>query len=85
MLEYLNYIFTSIFIIEAVIKILGQGAREYFKDAWNRFDFIVAIGSFGSIMVGLFSALKIKGATTLVRSFRLLRIFRILKRGGRSI
>jgi hypothetical protein len=39
-LECVNYIFVAIFIIEAIIKLLGFGFR-YFKDNWNRFDFFI--------------------------------------------
>ena len=40
--EILNYIFTAIFAIEAVINLIALG-KHYFKDNWNIFDFIVVI------------------------------------------
>ena len=33
--------FLSIFCVEAVLKILGEGPREYWGQNWNRFDFAV--------------------------------------------
>ena len=39
-----NQIFTVIFILEALIKIIALG-RQYFKENWNIFDFIIIIGS----------------------------------------
>jgi hypothetical protein len=80
-----NYIFTAIFLIEALIKILGQSIRQYFDDGWNRFDFFIAFGSLASILLSAFSAIEINGAITLIRSVRVLRILRLLKKGGRSL
>ncbi len=41
----LNYIFSFIFILETVLKLIGLGFKEYFKDKWNRFDFIIVMVS----------------------------------------
>jgi len=49
--EVLNYIFTAIFFLEAVIKLLGVGLRLYFSDGWNNFDFIIVLGSIASIFI----------------------------------
>ena len=57
----------------------------YFRDSWNTFDFIVAVSSAVSIIVSSQSSLQIRGTVTLMRSFRILRILRLLKRGGRSL
>jgi hypothetical protein len=42
--QLLNYVFLAIFTLEAVIKIIALGC-SYFKDPWNRFDFVVVIAS----------------------------------------
>ena len=39
----LNYFFSSVFILEVILKLVGLGIKPYFKDNWNRFDFIVVI------------------------------------------
>ena len=49
-LEILNYIFTAIFFIEALLKLFAYG-KAYFFTAWNRFDFFVVVSSL--IDVGL--------------------------------
>ena len=41
-LEYFNYIFMTIFTIEAVIKIIAL-RKAYFSDSWNKFDFTIVI------------------------------------------
>lgn len=38
--EYINLVFTFIFVIEALIKIIGL-RLHYFRRAWNVFDFVV--------------------------------------------
>jgi hypothetical protein len=44
MLDFSNYIFTAIFIIEASLKLVAFG-KTYFKNAWNKFDFFVVVSS----------------------------------------
>ena len=54
-LDFSNYIFTAIFIIEAVCKIIAFG-RSYLKNAWNKFDFFVVISSIFDIVLGMLDA-----------------------------
>ena len=79
--EDLNYIFTAIFLTEAVIRIIAVSPKTYFKDGWNIFDFVIIIGSFVGIFVSSSSSLGIKGTITILRSFRILRLLRLIKRG----
>jgi len=39
-----NYIFTLIFVVEAVLKLAAYG-WSYFGTAWNKFDFFVVASS----------------------------------------
>lgn len=80
--EILNYIFTGIFFIEAAIKIIAVEPRIYFNDGWNTFDTVVVIGSFVSIFVSANTSLSIRGTFTILRSFRILRLLRLIKRGN---
>lgn len=68
-----NYIFTAIFAIEAFCKIITLSPSKYFKDTWNCFDmFIVTLSLIELLLSG------IKGLSVL-RSFRLLRVFKLAK------
>lgn len=49
-LETINYFFTLIFFIEMIVKLLGFGKR-YFRDNWNRFDFLVVMTSVTFIII----------------------------------
>lgn len=42
--RYLNYIFTGIFIIEAIIRLIAM-RLDYFKMGWNVFDFVIVVFS----------------------------------------
>lgn len=46
-LDYLNYLFTGIFTIEAIIRLIAM-RLEYFKSFMNIFDFTIVIFSLGS-------------------------------------
>ena len=60
-----NYIFTSIFTVESILKIIALTPAEFVKNAWNVFDSIIVTASL--IELGL---ANIKGLSVL-RSFRL--------------
>jgi hypothetical protein len=79
--EILNYVFTAIFLAEAIIKIIGIAPRVYFSDGWNIFDTVIILGSFISIFISANTSLEIKGVITILRSFRILRLLRLIKRG----
>lgn len=81
----LNVIFTVIFIVEATLKIIGFTARGYFYDPWNRFDFIIVVGSIVDVVC---EALIISGnnsanipGLTFLRLFRAFRLVKLLKQG----
>lgn len=32
-----------VFVFEAVLKIIGLGPTDYFRDNWNKFDFLLVV------------------------------------------
>ena len=44
-LNIINLFFTSIFIKEAIFKLIAYGPRGYFYEGWNQFDFFVVLAS----------------------------------------
>jgi len=38
-------------LIEIAIRITGVGFRSYFRDSWNIFDVVIALGSLGSMIL----------------------------------
>jgi hypothetical protein len=65
--------------MEAMIKLIGYG-RRYFLEPWNVFDFIVSLASLIGII--LESTLNVSGvsSTNIIRSFRVILIFKIFKK-----
>ncbi|CAF3236407.1 unnamed protein product [Rotaria socialis] len=68
-----NYVFTGIFTAEAILKIIAQAPAKYFKHGWNVFDAIIV--TLSVVELGL---ANVKGLSVL-RSFRLLRVFKLAK------
>jgi hypothetical protein len=68
-----NYVFTSIFTTESVLKIIALAPDKFFKNGWNVFDLLIVTISL--IELGL---ANVKGLSVL-RSFRLVSII-ILKK-----
>lgn len=79
-IEIINYVFSVIFTVEAIIKLIAL-KKKYFKDYWNIFDFIVVIGTWVvSIILKMDTGVDLKILGTLLRTLRIGRIFRIVKR-----
>ena len=67
-----------LFTVEAAHKLIAFGSY-YFNDNWNRFDFaIVALTLIGILIEFLFPNVSIGAQASLIRSFRVLRIFRLI-------
>lgn len=69
----IDSVFTIVFLIEAIVKIKSWTFEKYWKDSWNKFDFIVTIIALPSL-VNLFITSSV--ATNIVLSFRVLRAFK---------
>jgi len=75
--RYADYIFTIIYVIEFIMKLIAFGFRGYFKDGWNILDFIIVIISVVG-MVGSFIP-SFATITNLMKAFRVARTLRLLK------
>ncbi|CAF3087993.1 unnamed protein product [Rotaria sp. Silwood2] len=68
-----NYIFTSIFTAESILKIIAMTPGKFLRNGWNVFDLIIVTVSLIELALA-----NMKGLSVL-RSFRLLRIFKLAK------
>ena len=75
-LSIINAILTSVFGLEAILKMYGLGLRGYFSDGWNIFDIIVVIGSV--IDIGLDGQ---SVNVSFLRIFRAARLVKLMKKG----
>jgi hypothetical protein len=76
--EIVNYVFTIVFVIEAIIKIIAFGCR-YFKDTWNVFDFSIVAGSLVFILMQQTLGIGFSTTTQVVRSLRISRMFKLFR------
>uniref|UniRef100_A0AAQ6IL41 Voltage-dependent L-type calcium channel subunit alpha n=1 Tax=Anabas testudineus TaxID=64144 RepID=A0AAQ6IL41_ANATE len=54
-MDILNMVFTGLFTVEMLLKLLALRLRHYFVDAWNSFDALIVVGSVVDIVVTEFS------------------------------
>jgi voltage-dependent calcium channel L type alpha-1D len=73
-LDIMNIIFTGVFIVEAIIKIIGLSFRGYISNRWNVFDFVIVVGSVLDV-VFFYSSIKFS-VLKLVRAFRLIKLLK---------
>ncbi|XP_017312357.2 voltage-dependent T-type calcium channel subunit alpha-1H [Ictalurus punctatus] len=79
-LKYCNYVFTLVFVIESVLKLVAFGFRRFFRDRWNQLDLAIVLLSVMGITleeIDLNASLPIN--PTIIRIMRVLRIARVLK------
>uniref|UniRef100_A0A672YQ23 Voltage-dependent L-type calcium channel subunit alpha n=1 Tax=Sphaeramia orbicularis TaxID=375764 RepID=A0A672YQ23_9TELE len=96
--DTLNLIFTVLFTVEMILKLMAFKARGYFGDPWNVFDFIIVIGSVVDVILSeVDTALAASGglyclhgcaasenASVSITFFRLFRVMRLVKLLNRS-
>ncbi|XP_056278035.1 voltage-dependent L-type calcium channel subunit alpha-1D [Pseudoliparis swirei] len=91
-MDILNMIFTVVFTIEMIIKLLALRVHHYFIDPWNSFDALIVVGSVLDIAVSEFSGGGGHGegpgkgesgkvSITFFRLFRVLRLVKLLSKG----
>uniref|UniRef100_A0A0N4ZYK0 Voltage-dependent calcium channel type A subunit alpha-1 n=1 Tax=Parastrongyloides trichosuri TaxID=131310 RepID=A0A0N4ZYK0_PARTI len=78
-LRFFNTALTAVFTVESILKILAFGVRNYFKDGWNRFDFITVVGSITDALVTEFGGHFV--SLGFLRLFRAARLIRLLQQG----
>jgi len=80
-LDDINSVLTTVFIVEMVCKWIGLGFREYFADKFNQFDFVVVGASLVEIFAGLFASdgNSNSGTFSALRGARLFRLFKLAR------
>ncbi|RWS27821.1 sodium channel protein para-like protein [Leptotrombidium deliense] len=68
-----NVFFTTTFAIEAFMKLIALSPKFYFREGWNIFDFVIVVLSVLELGLGAGQGLSV------LRSFRLLRVFKLAK------
>ena len=77
-LEVLNYIFTGIYTVEMVIKMIAFG-KAYFHDGWSVFDFLIVVSAWLGILLLQVFNIDVGSISTIIRSFRIARVLKLIK------
>jgi hypothetical protein len=72
--DTLGPLFMWIFFLEMALKVAALSPEKYWKDPWNKFDFIIVLGSIPE-MAGIDTG----PSATIFRMFRMGRMFRVVK------
>ncbi|XP_066566462.1 voltage-dependent L-type calcium channel subunit alpha-1D [Amia ocellicauda] len=82
-MDILNMVFTGLFTVEMVLKILAFKPKHYFCDAWNSFDALIVVGSVVDIVVTEFNSSEDSSriSITFFRLFRVMRLVKLLSKG----
>ncbi|XP_022599333.1 voltage-dependent L-type calcium channel subunit alpha-1D-like [Seriola dumerili] len=94
-MDILNMVFTGVFTVEMILKLIAFKPRGYVGDAWNVFDALVVIGSVVDIILSQSAALPVfkvivepgntedsaRISITFFRLFRVMRLVKLLSRG----
>uniref|UniRef100_A0A8B9LJY2 Voltage-dependent L-type calcium channel subunit alpha n=1 Tax=Astyanax mexicanus TaxID=7994 RepID=A0A8B9LJY2_ASTMX len=90
-MDILNMVFTGVFTVEMILKLVAFKPRGYFGDAWNVFDALVVIGSVVDIILILKQITETitkqntedsaRISITFFRLFRVMRLVKLLSRG----
>ena len=72
-LDTANLVFTIMFILELVLKVVGMGVEEYGKDPFNKFDAAIVLMSIIEL------AFSSGGGLTALRAFRIMRVLKLIR------
>jgi len=77
-IEGSNFFFGALFTLEAIFKLTAYKKR-YFTSGWNTFDFCIVVGTLLGIFMKYVADLDIGSVATIIRTFRVGRILRLVK------
>ncbi|XP_077060046.1 calcium channel, voltage-dependent, L type, alpha 1D subunit, a isoform X11 [Siphateles boraxobius] len=82
-MDILNMVFTAVFTVEMVLKLIAFKPRHYFTDAWNTFDALIVVGSVVDIAITEVKNTEdsARFSITFFRLFRVMRLVKLLSRG----
>jgi len=88
LLDISGYFFTLVFLVEATLKLIAY-QKTYFKNSWNKFDFLVVSFSIFDIIIKMMQNLEtdlsiLSTLSSLARVARIMRVTRILKLAGKK-
>ncbi|CAH7184152.1 Cacna1c [Phodopus roborovskii] len=82
-MNILNMLFTGLFTVEMILKLIAFKPKGYFSDPWNVFDFLIVIGSIIDVILSETNSAEENSriSITFFRLFRVMRLVKLLSRG----
>ncbi|XP_074259466.1 voltage-dependent L-type calcium channel subunit alpha-1C isoform X30 [Saimiri boliviensis] len=82
-MNILNMLFTGLFTVEMILKLIAFKPKHYFCDAWNTFDALIVVGSIVDIAITEVNNAEENSriSITFFRLFRVMRLVKLLSRG----
>uniref|UniRef100_A0A671PMK8 Voltage-dependent L-type calcium channel subunit alpha n=1 Tax=Sinocyclocheilus anshuiensis TaxID=1608454 RepID=A0A671PMK8_9TELE len=80
-MDILNMVFTGVFAVEMILKLVAFKPKGYCVDPWNGFDALVVIGSVVDIILSQNTEGSARISITFFRLFRVMRLVKLLSRG----
>uniref|UniRef100_A0A8C3NAM2 Voltage-dependent L-type calcium channel subunit alpha n=1 Tax=Geospiza parvula TaxID=87175 RepID=A0A8C3NAM2_GEOPR len=89
-MDIMNMVFTGVFTVEMVLKLIAFKPKGYFSDAWNTFDSLIVIGSIVDVVLSEADGVcqpsreaedSARISITFFRLFRVMRLVKLLSRG----
>lgn len=77
--ELSDALFTLLFLCEAVVKISEYGWNDYWKNGWNKFDFIVLVIALPTLASPFLEQTTATSTILALRSMRLFKSFKMLR------
>lgn len=78
-LQVLDTFITTMFMVEAIVKIKHFGFKNYLKDDWNVLDFFLVIIAIPSLFSFIIPQTSILSVLLSLRILRILKFFRLIK------
>ena len=83
MLTVTSRIFSSLFLLEMILKIIGLGFKGYIRDRFNIFDALIVLASTIELCFQLAATSNVPiqnmAAISVFRVFRIMRLLKLLK------
>lgn len=76
---WIDSFFTLLFLFEAIVKINVHGWKDYWRDGWNRFDFIITLVALPSLINIFYETGYATNILLSLRTLRVFKSFRLLK------
>lgn len=78
-LEIANYVFSTLFLMEAMFKVIAYNPTVYLDDGWNRLDFLIVVSSIADVAITLSAGSGVN--VTFLRLFRVVRVIKLVAKG----